>query len=95
MGALEYHHINEKMELILCLRDSALNQKAREILSAREGYYAETPNLQFKSVRIQFYPEDIEKMKQMSLEDRVNYKRMLKENNRYIGLDNPYDIATQ
>lgn len=44
-------------------------------------------NLQFKKVKIQFYPEDVERMKNMSLEERIKFKQQLKAENRYIVLD--------
>ncbi len=44
-------------------------------------------NLQFKRVKIAFYPEDIAKMKDMSLEDRIKFKQELKASNRYIRLN--------
>ena len=41
-------------------------------------------NLKFNKQVLKFYPEDIEKMEKMSLEDRIKYRRKLKEENKYI-----------
>lgn len=40
-------------------------------------------NLQFKRVKIAFYPEDVEKMKGMTTEERIRFKQELKDKNRY------------
>lgn len=56
---------------------------------------SEVENLNFKKVRIQYYPEDIERMKSMDIEERIQYKLMLKEQNRYIELDDSSEVATK
>ena len=40
-------------------------------------------HLQFSARRIKFYDEDLKKMETMTLEERVEYKSMLKKENRY------------
>lgn len=40
-------------------------------------------NLEFRALKVKFYEEDIEKMKSMSLEERIEYKRKLKSEHRY------------
>ena len=55
--------------------------------------YNENDNLKFKQVRIKFFDEDLAKMENMSLEEQVNYLSYLKAQNRYIEIDNPYDVA--
>ena len=40
-------------------------------------------HLQFSTRRIKFYDEDLKKMETMTLEERVEYKSMLKKENRY------------
>ena len=39
--------------------------------------------------RVEFYPEDLEKMKNMTVAERIKFKRKLLEQKRYI--DNDYD----
>ncbi len=41
-------------------------------------------NLIFKKKEIQFFPEDVEKMRSMSAEERIEYKRILKSKHHYI-----------
>ena len=40
-------------------------------------------HLQFQTKKVKFYPEDIEKMKNMSLEEKVEYKAKLKAEHKY------------
>ncbi len=40
-------------------------------------------NLQFETKKIKFFKEDEEKMANMSLQDKINYKIKLKNENRY------------
>ncbi len=44
----------------------------------------ETKNLQFTAYDIQFAPEDVEKMKHMSLEEENAYILKLKQEGRYV-----------
>ncbi len=44
----------------------------------------ENNNLKFKKEVLKFYPEDEEKMSKMSIEDRIEYRRRLKDENKYI-----------
>ncbi len=46
--------------------------------------YSNNDNLEFKAIKIEFYPEDIEKMKGMSLAEENSYKLQLKLQGRYI-----------
>ncbi|GEM_PF-2166693 len=46
-------------------------------------YESETKNLEFKTYKVQFYPDDIEKMKKMNEEESLKYMAYLKKNNRY------------
>ena len=41
-------------------------------------------NLIFEKEKIQFFPKDVEKMQSMSEEERIEYKRVLKREHRYI-----------
>ena len=47
----------------------------------------EMASMQFKSVRIEFYPEDIEKMKSMSHDEQMDYVIKLRQENRYIEVE--------
>ncbi len=44
----------------------------------------ENDNLIFKKEVLKFYPEDEEKMSKMDIEERIEYRRKLKDENRYI-----------
>lgn len=45
-------------------------------------------NLQFKVQKIKFFKEDEEKMANMSLEEKIEYKLKLKSENRYTIVEN-------
>lgn len=47
----------------------------------------EMASMQFKSVRIEFYPEDVEKMKTMSHDEKMEYVMKLRQENRYVEVD--------
>lgn len=51
---------------------------------AKDRCASETEGLQFYRVPITFFPEDMEKMESMSLEEQVAFLSKLKEENRYI-----------
>lgn len=55
--------------------------------------YSENDNIKFKQVDIQFYPEDVEKMSKMSLEEKINFIRELKALNRYIEVNDSSKIV--
>lgn len=44
----------------------------------------ENDNLKFKKEVLKFYPEDEEKMAKMNIQDRIEYRRKLKDENKYI-----------
>ncbi len=44
-------------------------------------------NLKFTVHPVKFYPEDEEKMKNMTIDERIEYKRKLKAENKYIVLN--------
>ena len=56
------------------------SQKAKE-------YDAEMSGMKFESKKIEFYPEDIEKMKSMSHDEQMEYVMKLRQENRYIEVD--------
>lgn len=45
---------------------------------------SENDNLKFKKQVLEFYPEDVEKMEKMSVEERIAYRRQLKKENKFI-----------
>ena len=51
----------------------------------------ETRNLKFKAYDVEFSPEDIEKMKHMSLEEENKYIIELKRQGRYKVIKDPED----
>ncbi len=44
----------------------------------------EMSGMQFKIVKIEFYPEDVEKMKNMTHKEKMDYIKKLRQENRYI-----------
>lgn len=44
-------------------------------------------NLKFKRQNLKFFPEDVEKMEKMSLEEKNEYIRKLKKENKYVIVD--------
>lgn len=36
---------------------------------------------------IKYFPEDVEKMKNMALDEKINYKRLLRQNRKYYEID--------
>lgn len=44
-------------------------------------------NLKFKQKKIQFAPDDVEKMESMTREERMDYMKYLKENGLYITIE--------
>ena len=46
-------------------------------------YRSETENLEIKRQILQFDPEDQEKMDKMSVRERIEYRRKLKEEGKY------------
>ncbi len=46
--------------------------------------YSNNDNLEFKAIQIEFYPEDVEKMKTMTQSEANAYKLKLKIQGKYI-----------
>lgn len=46
--------------------------------------YSENSNLKFQVQKLKFFPEDEEKMQHMGLEERIEYRRKLKKDHRYV-----------
>ena len=61
-------------------KDIEQKQKAKE-------YDEEMSGMQFKSVKIQFYPEDIEKMEMMPHKEKMAYLKKLRQENRYVEVE--------
>lgn len=47
----------------------------------------EMSGMEFKFVKIQFYPEDEEKMKTMPHKEKMAYVKKLRQENRYIEVE--------
>lgn len=58
--------------------DKDINQEKQE-----NSYPSDCDNLEFKVQKIHFFPEDVEKMKNMDISERIEYKRKLKKEQRY------------
>ncbi len=50
-------------------------------------YRSETENLEIKRQILQFDPEDQEKMDKMSVRERIEYRRKLKEEGKYTVIE--------
>ena len=59
----------------------ANNSKKDEFVSSHFAH--NNDNLKFNIKKIKFFKEDEEKMAKMSIEDKINYKIKLKNENRY------------
>ncbi len=79
---MNIHKFNPEMA-VNTIRKTDVNKAA-----LKEKYLknleSETQNMEFHAHSIEFYPEDIEKMKNMSIAEENAYKLRLKFNNRYI-----------
>ena len=53
----------------------------------RKNYKSETENLKFKKQILKFYPEDEAKMENMTVREQIEFIRKLKDENRYIIID--------
>ncbi len=53
----------------------------------RKNYKSETENLKFKKQILKFYPEDEAKMENMTVREKIEFIRKLKDENRYIIID--------
>lgn len=60
------------------MADNELNKEENQ-----RTYPSDCDNLEFKVQKIHFFPEDVEKMKTMTIEERIEYKRKLKSEDRY------------
>jgi len=78
---LEYS--GDELDVSLCLLDPELLSAAESIKMKWLRKISETKDLTFKMYRVKFYPKDEEKMKHMSIQERLEYKIMLKTQGRY------------
>ncbi len=60
-----------------------LEQKPDTFEKQADNLASQTVGIEFKTKKVIFSPEDIEKMKSMSVEDRIAYKRALKKAGKY------------
>lgn len=49
----------------------------------RENSKHDCDNLEFKTQKVVFFPEDVEKMKKMDIDEELEYMTMLKREGRY------------
>ena len=49
----------------------------------RENSRHDCNNLEFKTQKVVFFPDDVEKMKNMDIEEELEYMTMLKREGRY------------
>jgi len=49
-----------------------------------QEYAEEMANMKFELKKIEFYPEDLEKMKKMSHKEKMEYVKKLRQEKRYI-----------
>lgn len=49
----------------------------------KNRYESEMSNIKFKTYKVDFFPEDVEKMKKMSLDEQIDYMTYLKKNKKY------------
>ncbi len=47
-------------------------------------YESDNSNLKFRKQKLKFFPEDEEKMKHMDIKERIEYQRILKQENRFV-----------
>ncbi|MDE7427531.1 MAG: hypothetical protein K2M79_07000 [Muribaculaceae bacterium] len=57
-------------------KSAQMNNHARQLAS-------ETANIQFHWVKVEYYPEDLARMENMSLDEKVKFVSLLKKNGRY------------
>ncbi len=63
--------------------DSKLTNNLNKDVYINRYFDKNNNNLQFQTKKIKFFKEDEEKMANMSLQDKINYKIKLKNENRY------------
>ena len=63
----------------------------RQEEKALENYRSETKGLEFEVHPLKFFPEDEEKMKNMSIDERIEYLAYLRKTGRYIVQDTPIE----
>ena len=85
----------DNLDVKLCLMEPEMFPVAQELKDKHEravsayakGYHSEMAGMQFKWVPIKFYPEDEAKMATMNHEEKMAYLQWLKEEHRYVELD--------
>lgn len=84
----EYHPY--PMEIIFCcFEDESFGLISRyfhDWKQHQENLRSETEGIVFHKIKLQFYPEDEELMAKMSVREKIEYIRKLKDENRYIVL---------
>lgn len=92
--------IPKKIKNLKQLRKQKLKEQARDTFehtakddttSLKKTYPSDCDNLRFQPQKLQFFPKDIEKMKTMSVEERIAYKRQLKKDKQYNIIEDSQD----
>lgn len=68
------------------MADNEINKDENE-----NTYPSDCDNLEFKYQRIEFFPEDVEKMKHMTLKEENIYLSKLKAEGRYVVVPDDVD----
>lgn len=91
--------ISKKVKNLKELRQQSILKQKRDTFelsndtanTAKKPYPSDCNNLEFKIQKIEFFPEDIKKMEKMSLDERIEYKRKLKEQEKYTVIEDTED----
>ena len=62
------------------MAENEINNKNND---ENQAYPSDCDNLEFKIQKIEFFPDDIEKMKNMDIDEQIAYKGKLKAEQRY------------
>lgn len=73
------------------LENVILPETFASIIATARRYESEFSGMKFKMQKIKFYPEDMAKMEKMPQKEKMQYVQWLRQNNRYIVVDDPAD----
>lgn len=60
-----------------------MDENKNEAEQWRKNSKHDCDNLEFKTQKVVFFPEDVEKMKNMDIDEELEYMTMLKREGRY------------
>ena len=91
VSAWNAQHAAAEMEVTFCCPGPEMYrlmlEQMQQLKNTLERYRSESEGLVFQKVELQFYPEDEEKMKNMTTREQIEFRRKLKDENRYIILN--------